>query len=326
MLRYIAKRIILALPVILGLLTITFFVTRLAPGDPATLFLESDFDPKVSEHLREAMGLNDPLHVQYGKWCWNMITGDFGVSFTKHRPVLDVLAETIPNTLLLTSLALLVNLGIGIILGAISAMKRGTRTDQMLRLGSLFLYAMPEFWLALMLLLLVSLQWDLLPASQMYSPDADQLPFFEKMYDLFKHLILPVSVLGIASASATGRYIRGSFLDVLGEDYIRTARAKGLSEFVVLRKHALRNALIPLITIVGLSLPFLLGGAVIVEGIFAWPGMGSLTLAAISSRDYPLVIACTFVAGCLVVLGNLFADVLYVLADPKIKLKPDPLS
>lgn len=318
---YILKRVASAVPLLFGLLTITFFVIRIAPGDPTSFYIESDADPKVARHLRASLGLDDPLPVQYVKWLRNMVTGDFGMSFIKHRPVNDVLRETIPNTLLLTSFALLINISLGILIGVLSALKRGTRFDHLIRVFALFLYSIPEFWLGLMLILGVSLYLDLLPASQMYSPGADVLPFIDRMFDLAKHMILPVFVLGIASASATGRYTRGSLLDVINQDYTRTARAKGLSEFTIIRRHALRNAIIPLITIIGLSIPFLLGGAVIVETVFAWPGMGYLTYEAIFARDYPLIIATTFIAGVMVIAGNLLADILYAVADPRIRMK-----
>jgi peptide/nickel transport system permease protein len=193
--------------------------------------------------------------------------------------------------------------------------------DHALTLGSLFIYSMPHFWLALMLILIFSLGLGWLPASQMHSVNASGLTAVEYFMDLLKHMIMPVFVLGIASAASTVRYMRSSMLEVIRQDYIRTARAKGLSERKVIWKHALRNALLPLITIIGLSFPFLLSGAVITEVVFAWPGMGRVTIDAIFSRDYPLIIANTFVAGIMVIGGNLLADVLYAAADPRVRLK-----
>ncbi len=308
-----------AVPLLFGLLTFTFFIIRLAPGDPVSLYIQGDVDPMLAENLRNALGLNDTLPLQYVKWLKGMLTGEMGVSFSKHADVTHILAETIPNTLLLTVFALVFNFLIGIALGVVTALKRGTASDHITNITSLFVYSMPEFWLGLMLILGVSLHLDLLPASGMHSPMANFLSPWAYFWDLVEHMILPVFVLGVASAAATGRYMRGSLLEVINQDYIRTARAKGLSELLVIGKHALRNALIPIITLLGLSLPFLLGGAVIVETVFAWPGMGKLTVDAIFSRDYPLIIGCTLVSGVMVILGNLIADILYAIVDPRIR-------
>ncbi len=321
MLLYVVKRVIAAIPLIFGLLTITFFIIRMAPGDPASLYLQGNVDPGIADRVRRNFGLDDPLPVQYVKWLKAMATGEFGVSFSKHRPVVDILADAIPNTLILTTLALFLNIALGVLIGTLSAVTRGSWVDNITTVLALFVYSIPEFWLALMLILGVSLHLDLLPAAQMHSPNADQLPLIAYLFDLAKHLVLPVFVLGFASAAATGRYMRGSLLDVIGQDYIRTARAKGLPEWKVVGKHAMRNAIIPVITIVGLSLPFLLGGAVVVEAVFDWPGMGNVLLEAIFSRDYPVVIALTAVSGFMVVLGNLLADVLYAIVDPRIRLE-----
>lgn len=324
---YILRRILGAIPLIFGLLTITFFIIRLAPGDPTSMFIDPNIDPHTAEQLKENFGLNDPLPIQYGKWLGvlppfqGVLEGEFGVSFSKQRPVFEIISEALVNTLILTSVALILDLLIGVSFGIISALRRGDKLDHVITLGSLFIYSMPHFWFALMLILIFSLGLGWLPASQMHSVNADQLSAVEYFWDLVKHMIMPVCVLGIASAASTVRYMRSSMLEVIRQDYIRTARAKGLSERNVIWKHALRNALLPLITIIGLSFPFLLSGAVITEVIFAWPGMGRVTIDAIFSRDYPLIIANTFVAGTMVIGGNLLADVLYAVADPRVRLK-----
>jgi peptide/nickel transport system permease protein len=235
--------------------------------------------------------------------------------------VRDILLETIPRTLLLTSAALLLDFVVGIFLGIVSALRRGTTLDRALSVAALFLYSMPEFWLGLMLILAFSGAIPLFPASGMQSPMADYLPPFAYALDVLHHMVLPVFVLGIASAAATARYMRASMLEVIHLDYIRTARAKGLSEFLVIGKHAVRNAMLPIITLYGLSLPFLLGGAVIVESVFGWPGMGKVVVDAIFTRDYPLIIACTMISGIMVILGNLTADILSAFADPRIRLE-----
>jgi peptide/nickel transport system permease protein len=324
---YIFKRCLGAIPLVFGLLTVTFFIIRLAPGDPTSMFIDPNIDPASAEQLRENFGLNDPLPVQYGKWLGvlppfrGVLEGEFGISFSRQRPVFEVLSGAVVNTLILTITALLVDLLVGVPLGIYSALNRGKKMDKALTMVSLFVYSMPHFWLSLVLILIFSLSLGWLPASQMHAVGADELPSMAYALDLLKHMIMPVFVLGIASAASTVRYMRSSMLEVIRQDYVRTARAKGLSEKTVIWKHALRNALLPLITIIGLSFPFLLSGAVITEAIFAWPGMGRVTIDAIFSRDYPLIIANTFVAGLMVIAGNLLADVMYAVADPRVRLK-----
>lgn len=327
MIGYILKRLAGAVPLIFGLLTLTFFLIRLAPGDPTAMYIDPNIDPDAADRMRENLGLNDPLMVQYGKWLGiippfeGVLQGEFGISFSKHRPVFDIVLESTGNTLLLTGVALGVDLAMGVLIGIIAALNREKNTDRIITIGSLFFYSMPHFWLALMLILIFSLGLGWLPASQMHSVNADQLSASGYIWDAILHMVMPVFVLGIASAASTVRYVRSSMLEVIRQDYIRTARAKGLSERKVIFRHALRNALLPLITIVGLSFPFLLSGAVITEVIFAWPGMGRVTVDAIFARDYPLIIANTLVAGAMVIAGNLISDLLYAWADPRIKLR-----
>jgi peptide/nickel transport system permease protein len=215
--------------------------------------------------------------------------------------------------------ALVLDLVLGVIIGVISAVRQYTWVDNTITVGALFIYSMPGFWLGLMLIILFSLKLGWLPASQMESVDAEYLPLLERWVDRARHLVLPVFVLGIASAASVARYMRGSLLEVIRQDYIRTARAKGLPESKVIFKHALSNAMIPVITLLGLYLPFLMSGAVVTETIFAWPGMGRLTVGAIFARDYPIVMAANLIAGVMVVAGNLLADILYGIVDPRIR-------
>jgi len=326
---YISKRLLQAIPLLLGIATVTFFIVHLAPGDPMDFFLEQrnrqNIDPEVIELLRQKYGLDQPIHIQYIKWLGNLLQGDLGESFTYRRPVSALMAEVIPYTLQLTILAILFDVLIGIALGIISAVKQYSVLDKTITLGSLILYSVPGFWLALMLVLVFSVNLGWLPTSQTRSFDYEYLSWFEKLKDLAWHLILPVFILGIASAAGTARYMRSRLLEVLNEEYILAARARGLRERAVILKHALRNALIPIITIYGLSLPFLLGGAVIIETIFAWPGMGQLAVSAILARDYPVILATSMIAAVLTVIGSLMADVTYALVDPRVsyeKKKP----
>lgn len=317
--QYIIRRILLSIPLLWALATLTFFLVRLAPGDPLAMYYNPEIDPSVMEAVRTRLGLDQPLHVQYVKWLGALFQGELGVSFKHHRPVAEILAETLPNTLLLTSLALLFDLGFGVLLGTLAAVRQYSWIDHTTSVIALFLYSMPGFWLGLMLIIVFALKLGWLPASQMQSVDAEFLPFLPRLWDQALHLVLPVFVLGIASAASVARYMRGSLLEVIRQDYVRTARAKGLPEGRVIFRHALRNALIPIVTLLGLYLPFLISGAVVTETIFAWPGMGRLTIDAIFSRDYPVVLAANLLAGVMVVFGNLLSDVLYGIVDPRIR-------
>lgn len=320
MLAYIVRRLLLSVPLILGIVTATFLFAHLAPGDPVDMYLQPQrqVDPEVIERVRQDRGLDRPLHVQYANWLADSARGDFGESFLLHRPVRDLLAETAPYTLVLILAALLVDALLGISLGIVSAVRRGTRLDRAVTMGSLVLYAMPGFWLALMLVLLFSVQLGWFPTSQATSLDYSDLSAFGKVLDRLWHLVLPVTVLGVAGAGATARYMRGRLLDVLGEEYITAARARGFRGWTIVRRHALKNAMIPIITIYGMSLPLMLGAATIVETIFAWPGMGRLTVDAVLGRDYPVILATTMVAAVLTVLGSLLADVGYAVVDPRV--------
>ena len=319
---YIIKRLLQAIPLLLGIATITFFIVHIAPGDPMDVYMEKQYrkevDPRVIEALRHKYGLDQPLPVQYIKWLRNLAHGDLGESFRYRRPVLDLIEERIPYTLQITVLALLVGAALGIALGIISAVKQYSALDKITTVASLVFYSMPEFWLAIMLILVfaVNLRW--LPTSQTRSLDYELFSWSGKVVDRLWHLILPVFVLGVASAAGTARYMRNQLLEVLSEEYVLAARARGLSERAVILKHALRNALIPIITIYGLELPFLLGGAVLVEKVFAWPGMGLLAVEAVEARDYPIILATSMIAAVLVVLGNLLADIIYAVVDPRI--------
>ncbi len=319
---YILKRLLQAVPLLFGIATVTFFIVHLAPGDPMDMFLDARYrrqiDPEVIELLRQKYGLDQPIHVQFVKWVGNLAQGDLGESFRYRRPVSDLIAERVPYTLQLTVLALLLDALVGIALGIISAVKQYSLLDKSVTVGSLIVYSIPGFWLALMLVLVFSVNLGWLPTSQTRSLDYELLSWSEKLLDQLWHLVLPVFVLGIGSAAGTARYMRNRLLEVLSEEYILAARARGLKERAVILKHAFRNALIPIITIYGMSLPFLLGGAVLIERVFAWPGMGLLAVEAVGSRDYPVILATSMMGGVLVILGNLLADITYAIVDPRV--------
>jgi len=320
--RHILKRLLFAIPLLFGIATATFFMMQLAPGDPLDMYLEPQrqrqVDPKVIELLREKYGLDQPIHIQYVRWLGNVMHGDFGESFRHRSPVSDLLVEAVPYTLQLTVLAVLLDAFVGITLGIVSAVKQYSVWDKVVTLGSLIIYAVPGFWLALMLVLVFSVHLGWFPTAQTRSMDYDFLSLWGKIGDRLWHLVLPVFVMGIASAAGTARYMRNKLLEVLSDDYVIAARARGFTERYVILKHALRNALIPIITIYGLSLPFLLGGATIVETIFAWPGMGRLAVGGVTGRDYPLIMATMLIAAVLTVIGNLLADITYTWVDPRV--------
>lgn len=325
MISYLVKRLLGAIPLLLGVLTIIFFIIHIAPGDPTARFFNPNVSPEIIAQMRQNLGLDQPLHVQYWKWLTSFLMGDWGYSFGQMRPISEILPGVLWNTVQLMLISLVIIFVVGMLVGIVQAVRQYSLADNFLTFVALFFYSMPSFWFALMLILLFSLkasQWGWFiqfPASQMTSVGYDFMPFAEQMWDRLMHIILPATALGIGAAAGVARYMRGSMLEVIHQDYIRTARAKGLSEGKVIFKHALRNALIPIVTLVGLYLPVLLSGTVLIETIFAWPGMGRLIVDAIFQRDYPLVMATSFIVAAMVVLGNLIADVLYAVVDPRIR-------
>jgi len=323
---YVLRRLLGAVPLVLGIATIIFFAVNLAPGDPTLYYLAPGMTQEVVEQMRANFGLDDPVPVRYVKWLGAMLTGDFGYSFSHSRPVLDVLADFLPNTLLLSGCALGLAFLLGVLVGSIQAVRQHSLFDSAASTVLLFFYSMPSFWLALMLILTFSLfarnVWDWpfwLPASGMVATDHDALPFVGRVWDRAVHLVLPTLALALVLAAGIARYMRASMLEVIRQDYVRTARAKGLSERAVVLGHALRNALLPIITLVGLYIPVLFGGTIFIELIFAWPGMGRTILEAINTRDYPLVMAASFFFAAMVVVANLIADILYAVVDPRIR-------
>lgn len=326
MTRYAIRRLLGAVPLILGIITVAFFVLHLAPGDPSLLYLHRNMSPESLEHVRRSMGLDDPVLIRYVKWLAGILRGDFQYSLTLDRPALDVVLERLPNTILLSATAIGGAFVVGVLVGVFQAVRHRSPVDSFLSVVTLFFYSMPSFWLAIMMVLTFSLfarnVWDWpiwFPASGIHSPDYEFLTGFERLLDTARHLVLPATTLALVLAAGVARYVRSSMLEVIQQDFVRTARAKGLPERTVIFKHVLRNALLPVITLLGLYLPFLFSGAVLVETVFAWPGMGLLVVEAIGRRDYPVVMAASLIFAGLVVLGNLMADLLYGLVDPRIR-------
>jgi len=320
MLTYLIRRLLTSVFLLWGVVTLTFLLLQVAPGDPVDLMLDPSVPNEDATALRERFGLDAPWPEQYARWLGGVARGDLGISLRRQRPVADVLLEALPHTLRLTVLSLLVMYAVGIGLGLLAALRRGTRWDRWTTLGSLALYSAPVFWLSLMVQLVFSVKLGWLPTggTGTVDPVATDMRTWAGV-DL-RHLVLPVSVLGLTSAAGVARYVRGSVLEVLGQEYIRTAHAKGLPARDVVTRHVLRNAAMPVVTLLGLHLPFLFGGAVVVETIFAWPGMGRVVVEAIFSRDYPVILATTMFSAGLVVLGSLLADLGYAWLDPRVRL------
>lgn len=291
---------------------------HLAPGDPTALFTDPNIDPADLARIRANWGLDKPIIVQYFYWLGNALRGNFGTSYTTGRPVISEVLERLPATLLLMIPSFIITFLITIPLGVISAVKKGTWFDNVVTVLSFAGMATPSFWLGLMLMLLFAVHLDWLPAVGMYDPLLTG-GWVARWLDVGKHMILPLTTMTIMSLAGITRYQRASMLEVLNQDYIRTARAKGLPERIVIYKHALRNSLIPIVTILGLSLPGLFGGAFIIETIFAWPGMGRLGVMAVFQRNYPLIMGIVILSALLIMLGNLFADIGYALVDPRIR-------
>lgn len=324
--RYLVRRLLLAVPLLLALATLLFLLVELAPGDPADLLISPGMTSQIREQVRENLGLDQSLPVRYVKWIGALAQGDLGLSHSHGAPVRLVLSRVLPNTLLLTGVALLLSFLVGVVVGVVQAVRQNTFTDHALSVVVLTFYSLPSFWLGVVLILVFSWGaqslWDWpfhLPASGAVGVNHDLMGFGERIVDRIRHLILPATTLVLVMGAGVARYARAGMLEVIRQDYIRAARARGLSRLQVLVRHALPNALLPLITVFGLYLPVLFSGAVFVETVFAWPGMGMLMVDAVSSRDYPLVLAGSLLFAVLVVAGNLLADLLYAWADPRVR-------
>jgi peptide/nickel transport system permease protein len=296
-----------------------FFLIHLSPGDPTDRYLSPRIPPETIAAIRRQFGFDQPLPVQYVKWLRQWLQADWGYSLTQHRPVAEILSDAIPATLQLTLPVLIINLALGILLGMVAAFYRNRWLDHLLSNGALAAYCMPSFWLGLILILIFAVKLRWLPSSHASSLFAENRDTLAVLKDRLSHLLLPVLTLALPGAAATARYVRENLINVLETNFIRLARAKGLSPTQVMIRHALPHTLLPLISLLGLSFPFLIGGAFITEIIFAWPGMGRVAFEAIFSRDYPVVLAATGLSAAMVIAGNLMADVFYRFADPRIR-------
>lgn len=312
--KLIVKRILQAIPLLIVISIISFLLIKLAPGDPLQAFITPKMSTADIERIRQNLGLDKPIYLQYFYWIKNIFKGDFGYSLTNYRPVLDLILERIPATLGLMGASLLVSLVLGIPLGLLSATYKNKLIDNIITFFSYIGISIPSFWFAMILIYVLSLKLHLLPSIGMHSVGIEG-----SIFDVIKHGIMPCIVLSSQTLAVITRYIRSSTISQLEEDYVLVAYSKGLNKRQVIFKHVLRNAILPVITILGMSLPDLVSGAFITETVFGWPGMGRLGISSIMSYDYSVIMAITMFSSFLLILGNLLADVLYGVADPRIR-------
>jgi len=329
---YLLKRFFLLLPTFLGITLVTFLIIQLAPGNPVSLKIQQlggegikseTVSREVIEQTKKLYGLDKPIHVQYVLWLKRLVKLDFGESYKDHRPVLSKIGEALPVTLLLNLISIFLIYLISVPLGVFSALAPRSHWDKVMTLILFILYSLPSFWVAMILIIYLGggEYLDLFPVVGIVSEGFKTLPFWSKIGNLCWHLVLPVTVLTYGGLAFLSRFSRAQLLEVIQQDYIRTARAKGLSERIVIFKHALRNALIPFVTLMGTLLPALIGGSVIVEQIFSIPGMGRLGFEAVLSRDYPTVMAIAAIEAFLTLISLLITDLLYVVIDPRISFE-----
>lgn len=314
---YVLRRLFHALTILLGVSILVFIFVEVAPGDAVDALMppESLTTPEAKEAMRERLGLNDPAPLRYVQWLGRAVQGDMGYSLTSRKPVTDIIMTRLPKTLLLVSTAMVFSIIIGITTGVISAIKQYSIIDYLATFFSFFWLSVPGFFLSLLMIYVFAVKLNWFPVFGASSPNAEN-PVLDRIH----HLILPASVLGLELAAALTRYTRASLIEVMRADYMRTARAKGLKEWAVIVSHGLKNALIPIITVIAFRLPYLLSGAVVIETVFQWPGLGLLTLTAANQKDYPLILALTMAVTILVVVSSFLADLAYSIVDPRIRI------
>ena len=319
---FVLRRLLQLVPVVLAIATLNFVLTKMAPGDAADIVAGQmgHATLEFTQELRREFGLDLPLLEQFLAYMGRLLTLDLGTSLLQQKPVIDLILDSLPATLLLMLTSTVIALGVGIALGVAAARRQGTWIDNLISVSALLVYATPAFWLGLMLIVLFSIQLDLLPSGGMLTIGAD-LTTFGAVVDVARHLVLPATTLGLFYVAIYARLMRASMLEVYSLDFITTARAKGLSEGVIARTHALRNALLPVITLAGVQVGHLLGGSVLVETVFGWPGLGRLLFDALLQRDLGLLLGILFVSSIVVVLANLAVDLLYGFLDPRISHK-----
>lgn len=314
--RYLIRRLLGTIPLLFAVAVLSFVFMQLAPGGPDTLYARAGrmSDAQLAA-IRHSLGLDQPMHVQLYRWLLNLAQGDLGTSYTQYRPVTTVIWEVFPNTVYLILVGLTIALIFALIFGVGAAVRQYGFFDQTTSFISYFGLAMPVFWFGLMLQLLFAVKLGWLPSANMHSSGSGGA------IDLIKHIALPAITIAIGSIASWSRYVRSSTLEILHQDYVRTARAKGVREQMILWRHVLRNALIPFVTVISIDIPLYLTGAVLTETVFSWPGMGRLFYDSLTKRDYPVLMGVLMLGAVMIVIGNLIADILYGVLDPRIKLK-----
>lgn len=315
--RYILRRLLIAVPILFAITLIVFSIQQLSPGDPINAYLPPDFP--VSEEQKEAMrrqlGLDQPFFTRYGYWVKETLQGNLGTSIRTHESVVDAIRTRVGATLILMVTAITIGTALGVVFGVVAAVRQYSALDGMLTIFAFLGISTPVYLTGLLALYIFALRLGWFPAGGYSTPGQ---PF--SITDRLEHLILPASIIAVNYIAQTMRYTRSAMLEVLGQDYVRTARAKGLSDRIVVARHAFRNALLPIVTLIGASVPALIGGAIFIESIFGWPGVGRLLLSGVEARDYPIIIGITFVLAIVTLLANLATDVVYAFIDPRIRL------
>lgn len=313
MLVYTLRRLLQAIPSLFFLALLSFFLIHIVPGGPAQSLLGQHSTPARIAAINRSLGLNKPLYVQFGIWLWHLVHGNFGYSYTFDQPVIQVIGTYLPHTLELVSVAIVLAHLLAVFLGTVQGYYQGRWFDHVITTITFFLWSMPVFWLGVLFVMIFAVDLGWFPSGGISSPNGPG-----GFGSFIMHATLPITVLVLSTVASWARFMRSSLMDAMVQDYVRTARSKGLSEFMVLFKHALKNSLLPIITLFGLSIPGLFGGALVIELIFNYPGIGLLTWNAAFQRDYPIILATVMIVGVLTVLGNLLADLLYGLVDPRI--------
>lgn len=311
---YVVRRLVMVIPNLLGITVVIFLLTQLAPGDPVAQYAQhGHMRPEDLERIRHHLGLDQPLYVQYLKWLGRWVSGDWGNSLMSHTPVAEIVAIYMPNSILLAGISFMLAVVMGTAVGIISAVRQYSWLDNFLRAFSFFGLCAPSYWVGLLAIMVFSTHLHLLPGGGMYPPGDDPT-----LVELTRHLIMPALVGALYSTGMYARYMRSSLLEILGMDHVRTARGKGLRGRTVLLQHGVRNALIPMATVVALNLPWILSGSILIEAIFSWPGMGRYYWVAAQQKDYPVIMSMFTLIAIAVVLSNLLADILYAKLDPRI--------
>lgn len=315
--RFVISRILQSVPLVVGVSVIAFAIMHLAPGGPLAVYtLNGSITAEDLDRIRSVLGLDQPLYKQYLTWVQAILTGSWGITFFGGRPVLEVILERLPATLILMGTSMALSIVIGTVIGMLGAVKRNSVFDFLATSGAVLALSFPTFWFGLMAIYVFAIKLGWFPSGGMYELGEEGNP-----WDLLRHLVLPVSVLTLVLVAEWSRYARSSFLDVIHQDYIRTARSKGLNSRQILVRHALRNAVLPLVTLMGVQLPTLFSGALVAETIFSWPGMGRLFVDALNTKEYPILMGLVLFTAFFVIVGNLIADVAVALIDPRIKLR-----